>query len=516
MDAFQLPARVGEEGRHVFRPRVGGFETRPYVRGCGDRPLGGFFFVVGVFLGARYKRRLNTVLDRVHVHDALVYVGAARKLVHGRQKRRLQDAPQAAGAGAALQRELRYARQGLVRKGEVHLVVAEELPVLAHERVLGLGEDTHQVGLLQATQGGDDRQTPHELRYKPVLQEVLGQGELQDRVFLLPETGVYVGAEADALLTNALADDLLEAAEGAAADEQDVLGVYLQKVLVRVLAPVLRRHGGHRALQDLEQSLLYALARDVARDRGVVRLAGDLVYLVYVDDPGLRLLHVEVGGLDKLEQDILHVLAYVAGLGKGRGVGYGERDVEDLGERLGQKRLAGAGRTDQQDVGLLQLGAVRGLRAHLDALVVVVDGDGQDLFRVVLADHVLVEDAVYLPRLGEVVVFQDLGAGELLVDDLVAQLDALVADIDAGAGYELPDLALALTAEGALQLIRRIPHPLHPPRHPYRLQRPLVVPDDVVDDAVLDALLGAHDVVAVGVALDPVVVLAGVLGEDLV
>ena len=91
----------------------------------------------------------------------------------------------------------------------------------------------------------------------------------------------------------------------------------------------------------------------------------------------------------------------------------------------------------------------------------VVDGDGQDLLRVFLADHVLVEDAVYLPRLGEVVVLEDLGARELLVDDLVAQLDALVADIDAGAGYELPDLALALTAKRALQLIRRIPHPLY-------------------------------------------------------
>src|SRR5919112_57012 len=433
-------------------------------------PLGGLFFVVGVFLGARYKRRLNAFLDGVHVHDALVYVGAARELVHGRQERRLQDAPEATGAGAALQRELRYARQGLVREGEVHLVVAEELPVLAYERVLGLGENTHQVGFLQAAQGGDDRKATHELRDETVLEQVFGKGELQDRVVFLFEARVDVGAEADALLAYALADDLLEAAERAATDKQDVLGVYLQEVLVRVLAPALRRHGGHGALQDLEQGLLHALARDVARDRGVIRLAGHLIYLVYVDDPGLRLLHVEVGGLDELEQDVLHVLAHVAGFGQRRGVGYGERDVQDLGQRLGQERLARAGGTDQQDVGLLQLGPVCGLRAHLDALVVVVDGDGEDFLRVFLADHVLVEDAVYLPRLGEVVVLEDLGAGELLVDDLVAQLDALVADIDAGAGYELPDLALALTAKRALQLIRRIPHPLHPPRHPYRLQ----------------------------------------------
>jgi hypothetical protein len=89
---------------------------------------------------------------------------------------------------------------------------------------------------------------------------------------------------------------------------------------------------------------------------------------------------------------------------------------------------------------------------------VVIDGDGKDPFCVLLADHVLVEDAVDLPRLGEVVVLEDLRSRELFVDDLVTQLDALVTDVDARACDELPDLTLALTAEGALQLIRRIPH----------------------------------------------------------
>src|SRR5215203_3750900 len=61
--------------------------------------------------------------------------------------------------------------------------------------------------------------------------------------------------------------------------------------------------------------------------------------------------------------------------------------------------------------------------------------------------------------------------------------------------------------------------PLHPPRHLYRFQwpqEPLMVPDDVVDNAVLDPLFGTHYVVAVGVALDPLVILPCVGGEDLV
>jgi hypothetical protein len=43
--------------------------------------------------------------------------------------------------------------------------------------------------------------------------------------------------------------------------------------------------------------------------------------------------------------------------------------------------------------------------------------------------------------------------GQLLVDDLVAEVDALVADVDAGPGDQLLDLALRLAAEAAEELL---------------------------------------------------------------
>ena len=133
-------------------------------------------------------------------------------------------------------------------------------------------------------------------------------------------------------------------------DEEHVGRVDLDELLVRVLAAALRRHRGDRALEDLEQRLLHALARHVARDRRVLGLAGDLVDLVDVDDAGLGALDVVVGGLDELEQDVLDVLADVARLGEGRRVRDGERDVEPLGQGLREVGLAAARRADQQDV----------------------------------------------------------------------------------------------------------------------------------------------------------------------
>jgi predicted transcriptional regulator len=52
----------------------------------------------------------------------------------------------------------------------------------------------------------------------------------------------------------------------------------------RLIDPFVRGHRRGGAFHDFEQGLLYALARDVAGDRWVVGLAGNLVDLVDIDD----------------------------------------------------------------------------------------------------------------------------------------------------------------------------------------------------------------------------------------
>src|SRR5213082_2582230 len=105
-------------------------------------------------------------------------------------------------------------------------------------------------------------------------------------------------------------DDLFKPLERPATNKQDVACVNLDEVLVWVLAARLGRHVRHRSLDDLEERLLHALARYIAGDGVVVAFAGDLVYLVYVDDPLLGPLYIEVGGLQKAKEDVLYVLAH--------------------------------------------------------------------------------------------------------------------------------------------------------------------------------------------------------------
>ena len=288
-----------------------------------------------------------------------------------------------------------------------------------------------------------------------------------------------LAAEADRLAADAAGDDVLEADERAAADEQDVGGVHLDVLLLGMLAAALRRHVGDRALEHLQEGLLHALARDVAGDRDVVGGLADLVDLVDVDDAPLGGFEVEIGGVQELEQDVLDVLADVAGLGQRGGVADGEGDVEDPGQRPGQQGLAAAGRADQQDVRLVELDLGLGFLAVHQPLVVVVHGDRQDLLGPLLADHVGVELFLDLAR-GRDVGEERLGhapAPPLLVEDRLAELDALAANVDvARTFHQGTDVAVALAAERAIGVLlgaARVPEvmlatavPLPPPPEP--------------------------------------------------
>ena len=141
--------------------------------------------------------------------------------------------------------------------------------------------------------------------------------------------------------------------------------------------------------EDLQERLLHAFTGDVARDRRVLILATNLVDLVDIDDALLRAFDVAVRGLQQFENDVLDVFTDVARFSQRRRIDDRERNAQHARERLREQRLAGSGRTDQQDVCFLNLD-VGATATKLDAFVVLIDGDGQALLRFFLADHVFV------------------------------------------------------------------------------------------------------------------------------
>src|SRR4029078_7788606 len=187
-----------------------------------------------------------------------------------------------------------------------------------------------------------------------------------------------------------------------------------------------------------------------------------------------RLLDVVLALLEQLLDDVLDVLADVAGLRERRRIGDRERHVQEPRERFGKQRLAASGRTDQEDVALRELDVLLALvpRPGLEALVVVVDRHREHFLRGLLADHVLVENGLDLGGPRELV-SAALGAlVELLANDVVAELDAFVANEHGGAGNELAHLVLTLAAERTVQQLAVVPFAARIVAHTRPILRP--------------------------------------------
>ena len=154
-------------------------------------------------------------------------------------------------------------------------------------------------------------------------------------------------------MADAFLNDFVESNERAATNEKDLLRIDLDVFLMRMFAAALGRNIAGAAFENFQQRLLHAFARNVARDRAIVGLAADLVDLVDVNDADLGTFHIVIGILQKPQNDVFDVFADVAGFGQGSRVGYAKWHVQDSGQGFRQQSLSGAGRSDEQNVALL-------------------------------------------------------------------------------------------------------------------------------------------------------------------
>ena len=270
-------------------------------------------------------------------------------MVHHLEHQILQDHPQPARAQFSLHRQCGDPLHGIIGKLEADVLEIEQPLKLSDQGVLRLRHDLDQSVLVQVVQHADDRQTPDEFGNHSVADQVRGLRFFQ-QLDISPagQAGffLFVPVEAHGLAAQAPLDDPLQAHKGAAADEKDIGGIDLGKLLVRVLASALGRNVGHRPFKNLQQRLLHAFTGNIAGDRRVLVLAGNLVDFVDINDSLLGPLHVAAGGLDQLQDHVLDVLADVAGLGQRGGVDDGKGHVEQFGQCLRQQGLAGSGRSD--------------------------------------------------------------------------------------------------------------------------------------------------------------------------
>ena len=444
----------------------------------------------------------------------LLDIGLRWNFVHQVHHDGFHYSTKTAGAGLALERLARDRAQRAWGELQVHVLHVEQLLILAHERVFRLGENPHQRFLVELAERRDHRQASDEFRNQAEFEQIF-------RLNLIEQLGDgariamrQVGAEAHRLARDPPADDVVEADESAAADEQDIGGIDLQEFLLRMLAAALGRDARHRALDNLEQGLLHAFAGDVAGDRRVVALARDLVDFVDINDAALAALDIVIGVLQQRQDDVLDVLADVARFGQRGRVGDSERHLQEAREGLRQQGLADAGGADQQDVRFLQFD-VAGNHLRVDPLVMIMDRDRENFLGAFLADYVLIENALDLGRLGH---RRGLAEGFFVIgflrDYVVTEVDAFVTNIDRGPGYKFAYFVLAFAAERAHQVARAVVMFGHtasrgslggPPAYDY-----------LINQSVFNRLFRIEEHIALGVLFDLSQLLSGVAHDDVV
>ena len=137
-------------------------------------------------------------------------------------------------------------------------------------------------------------------------------------------------ADARRVLLKTLGYDVLDADEGAADDEEDILRIDLDRRRFGVLPLAARRELDDGAFEHLEERLLYALVPGIGGDRVVrSRLSRDLVELVEIDDAVLRLLDVLFRRIVEVANGDLYIRADEARFRKARRVRHGKRNVEE-------------------------------------------------------------------------------------------------------------------------------------------------------------------------------------------
>ena len=402
-------------------------------------------------------------VHRVFVHDHANDGGIAGNGVHNRDQDIFHHAAQAAGAAFALDGFAGNGAQGTFGEVQLHIVHFQQCFVLLDDAVFGLFHHTDQCILVQRIQHGDHRDAADQFRNQAKLYQIV-------RLYLTQQllAGFLVGllqlaAKAQRRIIGAALDHFFQAVKRTAADEQNVLGVDLDKLLLRVLAAALRRHIADGAFQNFQQRLLHALAAHIAGDGRVFALARDLIDLIDVNNADLCLGNIKIRRLDQLEQNVLHILAHISGLGKGGGIRNGKGHTQHFCQRLCQQSFAGARGAQQQHIAFLQLDF--GALTAQNALIVVVHRNRQHLFGFFLPHHILIQ--AFLDLLGRKHI--DLGhiaaglgsstaAGArlgrrrnlaLIGQHIVAHFNAVLANVHTGANDDLLYFLLAAPAKAA-------------------------------------------------------------------
>src|ERR1700677_1309449 len=209
----------------------------------------------------QHRQRKAVLLHHLRSDGKLFDLLIARDVIHEVEHQLLKDHPQTARADLPLENLASDLPRSLIRKCHLHALEVEQLCVLLQDCIAWLGQNLNQRSLIQLVQNSEHRKSSDKLRNESILQQILRLGLTQQlRIALCPDRrhvaflriGVRNGLEAKRFLAYTSANHLLESDKSSAADKQNVRSIDSGELLVRMLAPTLRRNVSDRSFEQLQ------------------------------------------------------------------------------------------------------------------------------------------------------------------------------------------------------------------------------------------------------------------------
>ena len=200
-----------------------------------------------------------------------------------------------------------------------------------------LFQDTNQVINRQLLKSSKDRQTSNQLRDNTKFLNIFCDDFLHVRAVFINR--FIVLTKSDDFFTQTLFDDFFNTIKGTTHDEEDVFGIYLNHLLLRMFSSTLRRHASNSSLDNLEKGLLHPFTRNITCDRHVLALLGNLINFIHIDNATLCTFNVKISSLQEFEKDIFHVLTHITSLSKSCRIRNRKRYIQALSQGLGKESL---------------------------------------------------------------------------------------------------------------------------------------------------------------------------------
>ena len=314
------------------------------------------------------------------------------------------------------------------------------MDILLQKAVAGLLEYANHLIDAQVFQRGDDRQTADQLRDQAKFDQIVRDQILQ--CFALGDFlfAADFRAKTEGGRIGPLFDNPFNPLKCAAADKEDITGIDLDHLLLRMFAAALGRYVGDRSFQNFQKCLLNTLTADVTGDRSVFGFTGDFVNFVNIDNTVFGSFYIKICRLQQTNQHIFDVIANIAGFGQCRCVCNRKRNIQDLRQSLCQQRLTDTSRSQKENIALLQFYILVLIGALMqNPLIMVINRDRQRNLGLILANNILVQHSFnlswleqcdvlissyrFIPRVG------NRREKPLLRQHLITKRDTLVADI---------------------------------------------------------------------------------------